>query len=235
MINPIKLDFNNLRFMRQKINNNNVYNSIKNKNKELLYKYCNKKELDRVLKETELNIEELILECSKNDITNKILSGRISIKSSRQGSKDESIQIDLCKNIANNFKINIINLNSKEYRPKKDGQIITEKEMKEKKIKKENCLKSFDGKIEGKLNGWIFSKIVFGKGGHQDNVFEEADNLCDWIKKFQKEENIIYFLIIDTDLNKKFEDLKNKYLNFKNIYICDCYNFQEYIIKNYKN
>lgn len=140
MINPVKLDFNNLRFIRQKINNNNVYNSIKNKNKELLYKYCNKKELDRVLKETELNIEELILECSKNDITNKILSGRISIKSSRQGSKDESIQIDLCQNIANNFKINIINLNSKQYRPTKDGQIITEKEMKEKKLKKKIVL-----------------------------------------------------------------------------------------------
>ena len=83
--------------------------------------------------------------------------------------------------------------------------------MKEKKILKDECLKSFDGKISGKLFGWLFAKVVFGSGGHQDNVFEEADNLCCWVKKFHRDSENLFVILIDTDLEDKFNKLKSKY------------------------
>jgi len=55
-------------------------------------------------------------------------------------------------------KIIIKKLNVNDYRPTKDGNIISLHEMKNKDIKKDMCLKSFDGIIEGKIKGWIFCK-----------------------------------------------------------------------------
>ena len=39
-------------------------------------------------------------------------------------------------------------------------------------------LKSFDGQITGRVNGWIFAKVVIDKGGHQDNVHHEIEAFC---------------------------------------------------------
>lgn len=63
----------------------------------------------------------------------------------------------------------------------------------------QNCLKSFDVKINGKIAGWVFAKIVIGNGGHQDNVFEETCNFGD--------KNDIYIVLIDTNLKIKFESI----------------------------
>lgn len=107
--------------------------------------------------------------------------------------------------------------------------------MKNKDIKKDMCLKSFDGIIEGKIKGWIFAKVVFGSGGHQDNVFEEANNLCEWICKYKKNNNELFVLLIDTNLIDKFNLLKNKFNTIKNIIIVNTNEFQKYIIENYYN
>ena len=80
-------------------------------------------------------------------------------------------------------------------------------DIKKRNIDLSECLKSFDGKITGLISGWIFAKIVIGSGGHQDNVFEEANNLCEWIIKFS-DINDIYIILIDTDLKIKFDKLK---------------------------
>jgi len=39
-------------------------------------------------------------------------------------------------------------------------------------------LKSFDAKISGIINGWIFAKITYTNGGHQDNVFVRSSSIC---------------------------------------------------------
>jgi hypothetical protein len=55
---------------------------------------------------------------------NKILSGRISKNSSRQGNIDELIQIN---ELSNKYNIIIEKLNITDYIPMKDGLIISKK------------------------------------------------------------------------------------------------------------
>jgi len=224
------IDFQNIRLERQKYNNNLIYKLIKENNIEELIKLCNKNELDRVLEETNLNINELISLCIKNDIMNKILSGRISKNSSRQGNIDELIQINTINELSNKYNIFIEKLNITDYIPMEDGLIISKKY---KKDIKEKGLKSFDAKILGIINGFMFAKIVYGNGGHQDNVFEEANNLCEWIIKFHKNTDLLFVLIIDTDLLIKFNKLKENYKEINNIIISNHFDFQNYIISNY--
>ena len=231
---PIKLNFTELRNERQKINNNIIFQSVKTKNLIDFYENVNKNELKRVLDETNLTIEELLNECSKNDIMNKILSGRISKISSRQGINDEYLQVKVCNDISIMYGINIKKLKTTEYRATKNGDIINLSEMKKRNISKDNCLKSFDCKINGLINGWMFAKVVQGKGGHQDNVFEEADILCKWVENFRMNNNEFYIVLIDTDLEYKIMNLKYKYQHIKNIIITDHYEFQKYIIDNFE-
>ena len=265
---PIKIDCQNIRTQRQKLNNLLVFNSIKEKDIIFLYngslsrtagtregssdkekpdfitrwasrrlekvwniksfhKNINENEFKRVLEENEITEEKLHEECLQNDLLNKILSGRISKNSSRQGTKDENLQLFTCNILSNKLGIKIENLSVNEYRPDDKGNIVYNS-----KISKD-YLKSFDGKISGKIAGWIFSKIVYGNGGHQDNVFYEAHCLCEWIKKFDKKE--LFVFLIDTDLERKINTLKRKYFLIKNILIVNHFEFQEYLIKNYKS
>jgi len=224
------IDFKNIRIERQKYNNNLIFKLIKEENIDELIKISNKNELDRVLEETNLNIIELISLCKSNDIMNKILSGRISKNSSRQGNIDEIIQINTIKDFSINYNIIIEKLNIIDYIPMEDGSIFSKQF---KKNIKDKTLKSFDAKISGVINGFMFAKIVYGSGGHQDNVFEEANNLCEWIVKFHKNNELIFVLIIDTDLFTKFNKLKDYYKDITNIIISNHYDFQKYISSNF--
>jgi len=231
----IKLDFQNLRETRQFLSNKNLYNSVKNKDLVYFKKNINKNELDKVLNETNLSLEQLLDKCFQDDITNTILCGRISKKSSRQGNIDENIQIQVCSDISKNFDITIEKLKKDDYIPlKTSGEILSRKDIKNRNIQSTELLKSFDGKITGSIEGWIYSKIVYNSGGHQDNVFIETDNLCEWVKDYHYCENILFVMLIDTNLNKKIEILKNKYIDVKNILFVNHYEFQLYIIENYE-
>jgi hypothetical protein len=232
-IQPIKLDCQNLRLIRQNQNNKSVYDAIQTKNKEQLLQVINNIEFERVLQETNLSIDQLIDKCSQDHITNIILSGRISKNATRQGTKDEELQINVCKETASKYGITISTLPNTAYRPTKSGEIISLQMMKDKNISKDECLKSFDGKIEGQINGWIFAKVVYGNGGHQDNVFEEADTLCKWVVDYQQNNNILYVILLDTDLDCKKRVLVEKYQHIKNILITNHFEFQNYIIQNY--
>ena len=231
--NVIKLDCKNIRKERQKINNLDVFECLMSKNKERLNKLVNKKELDRVIDELEITYDELLEKCSNDRITSKILSGRISKKASRQGTKDETLQLNTCNILTTKYEIFIENLSATAFRCTRDGKIISQKELKKNKIKKSDCLKSFDGRIYGNnLNGWIFAKVVYGHGGHQDNVFIEAHDYCHWVKQFGNQ-NELYVVLIDTDLYDKFNDLKKKYNDIDNILIVNHIDFQKYIIDHY--
>ena len=233
--NAIKIDCANIRNERQKINNLKVFNAIKERNMGEFYKNVNDKELERVLDETSLTIEELFAECVKEggDLLCKITSGRISKNASRQGTKDEALQLEISNTTSTQFGINIENLSATAYRPTKDGLIVSSNEMKEQNIPKDMCLKSFDAKISGKMEGWIFAKVVFGAGGHQDNVFEEADSMCEWVSKYKQEGHELYVIMLDTDLTNKFDIIKNKYISTKNLMVTNHYDFQNYIIDKY--
>ena len=234
-VSPIKLDCQNIRLERQRINNELVYSSIVKNDLVNFNKYINTHELTRVLEELDMSKDELIDYCRKCDITNRILSGRIAKNASRQGNKDEDLQLTTCNITSSKYGIYIENLSATAYRPTKSGRIIDKKQYDKLNLKKNDCLKSFDAKIQGKINGWIFAKVVYGEGGHQDNVFEEAHTLCDWVMNHNDLiGNQYYFVLIDTDLIYKFNDLHKKYKDVPYLFIVNNLSFQNYIIKNFE-
>ena len=95
-------------------------------------------------------------------------------------------------------------------------------------LKKNDCLKSFDAKISGLVKGWVFAKVAFGEGGHQDNVFSEAHDFVEWANKYAKDDQL-YIVLVDTDLNLKFAEFKQKPTK-GNILVCDHVEFQRFII-----
>ena len=223
----IELDCKNLRKERQKLNNLLVFEDIKSNNINSLNNNINNEELKRVLKELNISKKELIKLCQENEIMNKILSGRISKNASRQGTKDEELILTTCNIISSKFGINIENLPAKTYRPTKCGKIL-----KINTRKTYEYLKSFDGKITGKMNGWIFAKVCIGSGGHQDNVKEEVYIFCEWINKYKDlHKKDTFVVLIDTDLD--ISEIKNKYSNISQLLIINHIGFQKYIIDNY--
>lgn len=229
----ISVNFKNLRINRQKNNNLSVFNCIKNNNKIEFYKKINEKELLRILEELNFNFEDFWNKCCKDDIFSKLVACHLSKCASRQGTKDEDEQLRICNITAMLCGIEIINLTSTAIRPTKNGTISTKKEMKDHNISKDCCLKSFDGKICGKINGYISAKVSFGSGGHQDNVFEEMDTLAEWWCNYKKNTDEYLIILIDTDLEDKFNCIKLKYEKCHNIKIFNHYDFQEYIILNF--
>ena len=230
---PTRINCKNIRDERQSRNNMKVFDAIKTKDLKAFNKNINPQELERVLLDTGLTKDELIDRTSTDDLMNKILSGRLSKKASRQGMSDECFQLEVVNDTSTHFKINIENLTATAFRPKKTGEILSKDDMEQQNISKDECLKSFDGKITGNMNGWIFAKIVYGNGGHQDNVFEEADTLCKWVEDFRKTDTDTYVILIDTDLTKKVEILTQKYKHVNNILVANHYEFQQYIIDNF--
>lgn len=231
-IEPKVIDIYNLRKERQKNNNNKVENGfINNFNIFEMKKICNKQELDRVLEETNLTYDDLLQKCQTDNIFCTVLSGRISIRSSRQGSKDESYILNECNNTSSKCGVFIKSLDTNDSVPTKSGEILSRKEANNRGINNSECLKSFDGKITGKIEGYIFLKVTIGNGGHQDNVFEEANIMGEWMLKYN-DSSKLYVLLIDTNLHKQFDNIKNKY-HKNNILVVNHIEFQQYLIKTY--
>lgn len=189
-----------------------------------LKSFINFKSLDRLSE---------LLECDRNYLYEKCkidyeyaltLAHGCTILASRQGSKDETFVLDEINKVSKSYGIYVQSLNNQDLRPTKDGQILNKQEFKKSGISKLDCLKSIDGVISGKVEGYIFAKIVFGEGGHQDNVFHEASQFGDWAKQFGKEDKI-YVLLIDTDLQNKYNELKEKY-DSTNIWVVNHTEFQ---------
>lgn len=228
-LSPIVLDCSNLRSERQKINNLATLNALIESDIELLKKNSNEKEIERVLIELDTSMDTIFDKCKSDLIFAKTLAGRIAIMASRQGTKDEELQLNTCNLTTSKFGITIENLNATAYRPTKCGKIVNKQECK--KYEKNDCLKSFDGKIDGRVKGWIFAKVVFGNGGHQDNVFEEAHTFCEWVCKFGNTTEL-YVVLIDTDLTSQFNELKKKY-HKNNLLVVNHVDFQQYMIDKF--
>ena len=217
------INFQEIRTERQHFNDHAVYQDLKQKK---INRNVNMEAYKKTINASEISEEHFLEKCQDDDVFARVVSVGISINASRQGSRDENLQIMTVNETVSKFGINLINLPNNAFRPRKNsGEILSNKECKNQHILKEECYKSFDGRIEGKINGWVFAKIVFGEGGHQDNVFEEADALCNWIIQYDKTE---YFIIlIDTNLDTKFQALCYKYKERQNILIGNHATIQE--------
>lgn len=241
---PIELDIKNLREHRQKNNNIKLCKLLQNEllqndisNKDLK-KLCNINALKRLLKFTSeqtghnFTFKEFHDKCKIDPIyLNSVVPG-ISINSSRQGSKDESTILNACNDVTSKSGIIIEQLPNDSIRPHRhSNKLITKDEYKkgEGDYKKNECLKSLDAKIIGKKEGYIFAKVVLGNGGHQDSVFVEAHNFGEWAHK-HGEEGKIYVILIDTDQDKQYEDLKEKFKDKSKIYVVNHIELQKQLI-----
>jgi len=232
---PVKIDCKNLRRERQRENNNLMFRALISRDEVLVKHLCNINELERVLTELkelfrcQFTLEYLLYKCSIDHIYATTLAGRIAKVASRQGTKDETYILKKCNDTLCQVGIQVKNLSTTEARPTKDGRILTNKEYRKSGLQKNDCLKSFDARISGRVSGWIFAKVAYGKGGHQDNVFSEAHEFGTWVIDHGKEHEL-YVMLIDTDLTSQFNELREKFRR-PNILICDHFEFQQDLIK----
>jgi hypothetical protein len=226
------LDFQGIRRDRQTNNVTKTYNCLINDKRDEFYKLINIKIYEEHKKKYGYTDDYIFEKCKTCDVAASSLCELVSKKASRQGNKDETLQIKTCNDLCKKKQIDIsINsLSNKALRPTKDGQIVSKIEMKDKSISKDLCLKSFDAEISGKINGFVCAKVCYGSGGHQDNVFEEMDTFCEWWKKYKFNTNEILVILIDTDLEKKQLRLKKKFDGINNIKIFNHIDFQQYLL-----
>lgn len=228
---PIRIPTSNLREHRQLKNDETISKCIRDKNYNGIEnkKNCNINQLYKLLKRLGLTLEELVNKCIIDELFLKSVVMNISILSSRQGKLDETYVIE----IINSTKIGInIKENGNYTAIKKKGIIVKTKDAK--KISEFDRLKSFDGAIFNEKNeiiGYLFAKITYGEGGHQDNVFKEADELCEWVRNFYSDNKLyIFCIMIDTDLSVKLNKLKDKFKKISNTFIGNHVEFQEFFI-----
>lgn len=234
MRTPIKIDCKNLRVVRQRENNGIMFRALISRDELLVKHLCNNYELGRVL--TELNyiqpfsLQDLLQKCATDHIYAMTLAGRISKVASRQATKDEAFILKKCNETVSQVGITIENLPTTAFRPTKDGRIMDNKQYKKSGLKKSDCLKSFDARISGKVDGWVFAKVAYGSGGHQDNIFSESNEFGEWVQKYGHQ-NELYVILIDTDQTARFQELKEKFIQ-PNILVCNHYEFQVRLLQH---
>jgi hypothetical protein len=230
LVEPIVLNCKDLRLDRQKSNNKKTLEGLLDPSitKKQMNANSNEKELDRTLEDLKFTFQQFTQRCSTDHAFAVLAARLISKEASRQGTKDEEFVLTTCNETTKQFGVNVANISTTEARPSKCGKILTNDEYKKSGLKKNDCLKSFDAKITGKIQGWIFAKITFTNGGHQDNVFEEAHTMGEWFVKYGKPAEL-YVLLIDTDLIAQFNELREKY-HKNNILVVNHVDFQKYFI-----
>lgn len=231
VINPTRLNFQDERETRQRINILKVYKAIQNNDKKEFDKCINEKQLERYIKFLDITFDKVWMKAQQDSIYAKSISLYLAINATRQGSLDESTQFKICNMTLDQLGIHITKCSTNEAIPKEDGNIVSMQS----KSKQQRKHKSFDGKLTGKMKGYVCAKIVMDGGGHQGSVFQEMYRYADWWIKHKKDLSEFLVLLIDTNLQEKFETLKTTYKKYKNILIFDHYEFQEYAIKNYSD
>lgn len=230
---PINIDFKKVRKQRQVENDKRVFNNITNSkmNQKELNKCININELRRVEETEECECTELFKLARKSPEYGRLLGMMISKKTSRQGAKDEALQIETCNQIAEQCNINIKQLNNNDLCPTTCGKILSKKNITKRGLSIADGLKSFDAKISGKINGYMSCKVTFDDGGHQKNVLNEMKALINWwINTKQKS---VLIILWDTNLEKKLQELKNTSKYHENIKVMTHTELQEYMINEF--
>ena len=135
-VEPIQIDCKDLRVERQKENNDTMLKLLQSGDITLVKRFCNIKELSRLLEDLQIDEEQLLLKCKDDLLFAKVVSRQISKMASRQGTKDEAFILQKCNETISQFGVYIENLSTVAYRPTKDGRIVTKNQYKKKWFKK---------------------------------------------------------------------------------------------------
>lgn len=217
----------------QIINYNLVEEALRENNMYVAKERGNPNKLEEILNYLGINEKQLLNKC-KDDDFRKLVAFTMSKLSTRQGGTLEHEILNGINSHTRTLGVYVESLPNTALRPLKTGGVITTKEMKKRGIdKKTGTLKSIDGLISGKIDGYIFAKVMTGKGGgHQDNVIIESHNFINWAEKEPK--NKLYVVLIDGDyLHTELPELLNR--DSMNIWVCDHKTFQKRITEKVKN
>ena len=216
---------------RQEQNNNLAYKTIKKNPKKPSSNNINEKALDRLLKYTNYeNLDEMI-EDEENYKENilKLASLYIAKNASRQGIQDEDLQLENI-NTLQEYGISIIK--DGKQKPIKGGGIRKSGK------KQADELKSIDFSInyKDKEIGLITAKVTSGGGGHQDNVLDELSQFCDWAQiQIKNNESKVYVILYDSlNTSKLFDSIKKKYSN-TNIIFTNTKKFKDDLLNWFNN
>ena len=187
--------------------------------------FLNFKSVDRLSSLLKMSRESIYERCREDYEFALTFAHGCSIASSRQGSKDEVFVLGEINEFTKKLGIFVKTLNNRDLRPTKDGRLLSKEEFKDSGVSKLDCLKSLDGEISGKVQGYIFAKLVFGGGGHQDNVFHEAVQFAEWARKFGVKDKK-YVILIDTDQVRSYNQIKTQY-DSDNVWIVNHVEFQQ--------
>lgn len=196
---------------RQQNNNNDAYNELKRHPNAPNPKYANIHALDRLLTYTKYtNMTELLKDKDNYEETMiKLASLYVAKNSSRQGIKDEMIQLDNINKLQN---YNIVVEKDGKNKPVKTGGI----RFCGKKCTDELKTIDFIVKYNTAIIGYIMAKVLVGSGGHQDNVMNEIIQFCDWatIEQNNGSEKAYIVLFDCTEECHVFKDIKEKYNHY---------------------
>ena len=217
---------------RQEHNNKIAYEAIKSNPKKPNDNNINEKALDRLLTYTNYNdLDELIKDKNNHEeIIIKISSLYIAKNASRQGTKDEDLQLE---NINKLQEYDITIIKDGKQKPIKGGGIRKSGK------KQADELKSIDFVIKFKNEeiGYITAKVTSGGGGHQDNVLDEITQFCDWslIQQQNDKQQKVYIVLYDSlNTSKLFNDIKKKYKN-TNLILTDTKKFKNDFLNWFNN
>ena len=79
-----------MRVERQKENNDTMLKLLQSGDITLVKRFCNIKELSRLLEDLQIDEEQLLQKCKDDLLFAKVISRQISKMASRQGTKDEA-------------------------------------------------------------------------------------------------------------------------------------------------
>lgn len=170
----------------------------------------NPKALNRVLEYLDMTYDELLVDCKHSEKICKLASMEISKNATRQGKIDEKFIIDGIDSVVNKYGFSVKPCGVNDIRFCNDGRVLDSKNFKEEKLNKnKDGLKSIDATIKGNgVDGYIFAKVVIGKGGHQDNVNIESRYFIEWCLKYGDDDKLYVVLIDGEDISelKKMEE-----------------------------
>lgn len=197
---------------------------------ELIKDLINVKALDRLCDELNTGYNDIFMRCTGDSVFSMTLAHTIAKQAHRQSSGDEAFVLEGINEYVSSFGVNVKQLGNNELRPGADGKMYNRIEFKDSCQNKRQCPKSIDGRITGKIDGYITQKICIGKGGGQDNVLVEMYDFAEWATKNGSKDSY-YICLVDTDLEEEYNTLKDTYDSPKtgNIWVVNHKELQERI------
>tara|TARA_A100001035_G_scaffold32228_1_gene21691 strand:+ start:3624 stop:4346 length:723 start_codon:yes stop_codon:yes gene_type:complete len=183
--------------------------------KEPIKKYINETALQRHLEFHECGERDLFMNCQGNSAVSKMLAVVLGKESHRQSGQDEVFTLNGIDQTVKHYGFRVECLPNSLLRPAMDGKTYPNALYKKKFGNTVNDIKTIDGEIkrDGKLFGWLSHKYCLGRGGGQDNVFQEEKRWLSWGRDISIRKDLIYIALIDTDLEVEYNKLQEEFDN----------------------